>query len=164
MTHVDDHTVRPLLAARAADFKALLALATLALLLGGCMGGGVDLEGPAERTSGPDATRAGAKEISLGATIFDDVSKDDGDTTDWKYITVPGRGVVTIKINFDNPKALAEMYVTDARGQILSVYKDENRGVLDNITFKAETGLYYMQITSSGIATSYSMEVSFSSL
>ncbi len=133
-------------------------------MTGSACNGAADLESPSERTSGVDRNRAGAKEVSVGATIFDDIDVDKGDTTDWKYVTVPSRGVVTMKITFDNPKALGQMIVTDERGQVLSIYKDENRRVLDNITFKGETGRYYMQIFAEENASSYSLEVTFSSL
>ena len=134
--------------------------AALALLVGaGCY-----QELPPDRTSGPDKDRAGAKEISIGATIIDDVDPLAGDSTDWKYVTIPGPGIITIAISFDNPKALGEMAVTDLRGVVLSVYNDEARGILDNITFKGETGQYYLRIAASEESTSYTIEVIYEAL
>jgi len=139
--------------------KNILALTLAIFSLTGC-----NLELPPDRTSGPDKDRTGAKEISLGATIIDDVDPDIGDSTDWKYVTIPGPGIITIAVSFDNPKALGELTVTDERGQVQSVYNDKSRGILDNITFKGQAGQYFLRIAASSEGSSYTVEVNYEAL
>ncbi len=122
------------------------------------------LELPPERTSGPDRDRSGASEISIGATIIDDLDPLGGDSTDWKYVTIPGPGILTIKISFDNPKALGELTVTDERGVLMSNYKDVTRGILDNITFKGQGGQYFLMVNAREGNTTYTLEVRYDAL
>ncbi len=136
-------------------------LTSFILLVSFALAAGCNLELPPDRTSSPDKDRTGAREISLGATIIDDVDPTSGDSTDWKYVTIPGPGIITIKVSFDNPKAFGEMWVTDSRGQVLSVYNDKSRGILDNITFKGQSGQYFLRVAAEAQGTSYTIEVNY---
>lgn len=140
---------------------AALLLASL-LPLGGCTPYEVDENLDAK--SGVDKTREGAQEIPLNATAVDNVDLKRLDKTDWKYFTVPSAGVVEIVVSFDNPRAFGEMVVTDEVGQIVSTFQDEKRRLLDRVTFKAESGLYYLQLWANAEGSDYSVQVNFSAL
>ena len=113
---------------------------------------------------GGDSTRSNAEEISMGAVVVGTVDTLHGDTNDWKYVTVPAVGVVTIEITFDNHDALGELVVADERGQIISTFQDEKRQLLDKITFKSSPGRYYLHIFAKEVDTDYSLSVGFSPL
>jgi hypothetical protein len=129
------------------------------------LGGGTcqpaELEGDQDYASSVDKVREGASEVSLNATVIDSVDREHGDTNDWKYFTVPAVGVVTIKVSFDNPKAEGEVVLTDARGKSISTYQDVRRSVLDNMTFKAEPGRYYLHIWANEADSDYTLLVDF---
>ncbi len=123
-----------------------------------------EVDADLDSRSGIDKTREGAQEISLNATIVDNVDLRRFDKTDWKYFTVPSAGVIDIVVSFDNPRALGEMVVTDEVGQIVSTFQDEKKRLLDRVSFKAESGLYYLQFWANAEGSDYSVQVNFSAL
>lgn len=136
------------------------ALVLLTLCFAGCPAVS-DIDSDSDYASSPDAKRPGAAEISFNATIVDSVDPGKGDTNDWKYFTVPAPGVLTITVSFDNPKAEAEMIMTDARGRALSTYEDKKKSLISDITYKAEPGRYYLHIRAVEADSDYSLQVKY---
>lgn len=163
---MDPHS--PVVASHRRASRGVLGLgAGLALMLamGACTNGDAPyLERPADWSSGPDARRYGASEITLDTTVVDNVDNIVGDRTDWKYFTVPASGIVAVSVTFDNHNALGEMLITDEVGRTLATFEDEKRRLLDKVTFKANPGRYYIQIVARVDGSDYSLEAQYQPL
>jgi hypothetical protein len=121
---------------------------------------GCDVAKDPEEQSGPDQVRLGAVEVLISNTYIDNVNYVDGDMTDWKYFTVPTSGIVTLVIGFDNPDARAVVNIKDGTGQPKS--RLEHRGEIRlEQTFRAEAGVYYLEIFAQESKTSYTLELTF---
>ena len=139
-----------------------LALVAFPLLAGSACD--PDIEEDLDARSSTDKTREGAVEISLNATVVDNVSTERYDKTDWKYFSVPAPGIIEIIVSFDQPKAYGEMIVTDQVGQVVSTFQDEKKALLDKVTFKAEASIYYLQFFVNSVGSDYSVQVNYSPL
>lgn len=112
------------------------------------------------RNSGENATRLGAEEIPVGRTIIDNVSYVDGDMTDWKYFRVPLQGIVEVTIAFDNPAGKGVVIVRDATGLQISRIEHRAEPRLQT-TFRADPGVYYLEIYVEVERSDYTLEVVF---
>ncbi len=112
------------------------------------------------RNSGPDGDRMGAVEIPLNRTIIDNVSWVDGDMTDWKYFRVPTQGIIEVVISFDNAAAKGIVIIRRATGEQISRLEHKAEPRLQQ-TFRADPGVYYLEIFAQTERSDYTLEVLF---
>jgi hypothetical protein len=132
--------------------EGLLALG-LVLCAGGC-----NVQKDPERNSGPDKDRLGAIECPINATIVDNVDRNRGDMTDWKYFFIPSPAVVEVIIAFDNANAKAIAVIREATGVQKTLIEHRGEPILKN-SFRAKPGVYYIQIYARQESTDYTLEI-----
>jgi len=92
-----------------------LLAATLALLCSACA---VNVH--PNRNSGGDGERYQARPQALNKVFMDSVDYDDGDSTDWRFVVIGQRGLLTVTCHFDNVQAKTSLSVRDAVGNVLA--------------------------------------------
>ncbi len=88
----------------------------MALLLGATVGCGAD----PEANSGADAYRNQAAAMPLDEWITDDLSLDDGDRTDWRFVDLASDGKLTVQFHADEKSTSVQLGVYDRYGQPLA--------------------------------------------
>lgn len=131
-----------------------------ALLLTVALGLGCSVQQDPDRNTGGDGTRLDAIEIPLNRTVIDNVSYVDGDMHDWKYFRVPVQGLVSVLIAFDNPQAKGVVIVRDATGMQVARMEHRAEPRLQQ-TFRADPGIYYLEIYVNVEHSDYTLEVNF---
>lgn len=121
---------------------------------------GCSVQKDSNRNTGGDGTRLEAVEIPVNRTVIDNVSYVDGDQHDWKYFRVPVQGLVELIIAFDNPEAKGTVIVRDATGMQVSRLEHKAEPRLQT-TFRADPGLYYLEIFVEVERSDYTLEVLF---
>jgi hypothetical protein len=117
--------------------------------------------GPDER-SGGDAGRGDAQPAQLDTLLYDRVSVDDGDSTDWKSFKLEEGGKVTVNVWWDDPKAVGasvELRDMDAK----SLVKLKHKGGVQQERLgpvKLKEGTYFLRIQASSGGSVYSYEIS----
>jgi len=133
---------------------------TLIVLLFAALTLGCSVQKDVDRNTGGDGTRLNAVEIPLNRTVIDNVSRVDGDMHDWKYFRVPVEGIVTLIMAFDNPDAKGVVIVRDATGLQVSRLEHHAEPRLQT-TFRADPGIYYLEIYVQVERSDYTLEVQF---
>lgn len=112
-----------------------------------------------ESNSGPDGSRLGATSIELNTLYMDYLSCVEGDSTDWKYFSTPGRSLIAVSFAFDAPEAGGTVVIRTpdveeiARARFVP-------GARTTIQFDAVREFYYVQVFCEGYESEYSLEVS----
>lgn len=134
--------------------RALILMTTLFLVACGGLG-------PDERTGG-DGGRGDAQPAALDQLLYDRVSVAQGDSTDWKKFKIEETSKVTIKVWWDEPKAVgATVEIRDqAGGKIVDLRHKagEQSEVLGPVKLKA--GDYFLRFHAASGASVYSYEIS----
>ena len=117
--------------------------------------------GPDER-SGGDSGRGDAKAAALETLLYDRVSVDDGDSTDWKSFKLEDPAKVTVKIWWDDPKAVsATIELRDMDAKPVAKLKHSKSATPENLgPIKLGAGTYFMRIQAGAGASVYSFEIS----
>lgn len=141
--------MRPTLAVR------LVLTSCVALALSGC---GI---GPDER-SGGDSGRGDAKAAALETLLYDRVSVDDGDSTDWKSFKLEDPASVTIKVWWDDPKAVsAAIELRDMDAKPAGKLKHVKGATAEKLgPIKLPAGTYFLRVQAASGASVYSYEIS----
>lgn len=126
----------------------------------GALALGCSVQKDPDRNSGGDGTRLEAGEIPLNRTVIDNVSYLDGDMHDWKYFRVPVSGLVTVLMAFDNANAKGVVIVRDATGMQVARMEHRAEPRLQQ-TFRADPGIYYLEIFVNIEHSDYTLEVNF---
>lgn len=125
------------------------------------------LEVTPDRSSGGDGERHQAQPQELGKLFMDAVDYDDGDATDFRYVVIGQRGLLTVTCAFDNVVAETSVTVRDAVGNVMATqyHNGEPRQVA---TVKVKPGAdgtarYYVEIAAmeAGAASQYSCQADF---
>lgn len=126
------------------------------LLMSAC--GGV---GPDDMTGG-DGGRGDAKEVALDTLLYDRVSVDQGDSTDWKKFEIEETTKATIKVWWDDPKAVsARIEIRDQAGDKISDLKHEKGESAEKLgPVKLKDGTYFLRVSAGAGASVYSYEIS----
>ncbi len=143
----------------------LVHLVLLVLLLPGCA---VNVH--PNRNTGGDGERFQAKPQELNKMFMDSVDYDDGDATDWRYVVVGQRGLLTVTCHFDNPQAKTSVAVRDAVGNVLAMQHHDGQP-RQEATVKVKpgvdgTGKYFVEVNAleEGAISQYSCEAAFSAV
>ncbi len=127
--------------------------AMLGLGLAGCGGGTKDV----------DAKRAGAKPIAAIGVDTDKVDFEGGDITDYKLLSVPTRGILSVRVHWDNPRIQGRVTLKDKFGVILET-KERNSGTnTDAFDRPVLPGVYFIELTADEGSSVYSVETNFAS-
>ena len=123
------------------------------------------------RNSGEDGYRHQAKGVKAklkeqGGVEFelflDSVDYDIGDASDWRYVDIPMRGILTMVCGFDNINAKTVINIKDATGRTLATQRHEGEPKQE-ATAKVDLGRYYLEVTATeeGSKTQYTCQPSF---
>ena len=82
-----------------------LSLATLGVVFMMACGPGLDVK------SGGDHQRGKPQDLELGKLVYDRVSADDGDHTDWKMFEIAQPTAVTVRIWWDQPEVKGSVFL-----------------------------------------------------
>ncbi len=137
-------------------FRLLEVMLTLGLML--CAGSGCNIQKDVERNSEEDKNRLGAIECPINATIVDNVDKNRGDMTDWKFFFIPSPTVVEIIIAFDNANAKAIAVIRESTGVQKNLIEHRGEPLIKS-SFKAKPGVYYIQVYARQESTDYTLEI-----
>jgi len=129
----------------------------LALLLCACS---VEQRRP-DWDSGGDHKRDLAKLAPLGRAVTDSVNASKGDHTDWKYLPIPAKGVLKVKVSVDNPKAAATIQFVDALGQPLGRERLNGTDMVYGFEEEVGEGKYFVQLQTAKYETVYTVKSEF---
>lgn len=134
--------------------RALTLMTTLLLVACGGLG-------PDERTGG-DGGRGDAQPAALDQLLYDRVSVEQGDSTDWKKFEVEETTKVTIKVWWDDPKAVgATVELRDQGGEKIADLKHQRGAQSESLgPVKLKEGAYFLKFRASSGASVYSYEIS----
>ena len=132
-----------------------------------CAGAGCAVAVSSERASGGDGERHLAQPQALNKMFLDSVDYDGGDGSDWRYMLIGQRGLLTVTCHFDNVHAKTAVTVRDAVGNVMAT-QYHNGEPKQEATVKVKpgfggTGRYYVEIkaTEEGATTPYTCEGKF---
>jgi len=120
-----------------------------------------------DRSSGGDGERHLAQPQEINKLFLDAVDYDDGDATDYRYVKVGQRGLLTVTCHFDNIGAKTSVTIRDAVGNVMATqyHNGEPRQVA---TVKVKPGpdgtaKYYVEVKAldEGAISDYSCQVDF---
>lgn len=140
----------------------LLTLFVTSLLVTSCT-----LKMTPNRSSGGDGERHLAQPQEINKLFLDSIDYDDGDATDYRYVTIGQRGLLTVTCHFDNVAAKSSVTVRDAVGNVMATqyHNGEPRQVA---TVKVKPGpdgtaRYYVEIKAleEGAISQYSCQADF---
>lgn len=116
--------------------------------------------GPDERTGG-DGGRGDSQPATLDTLVYDRVSIDQGDATDWKKFEIEEKTKATIKVWWDDPKAVAAtIELRDQGGDKIADLKHDRRESAEQLgPVKLKEGVYFLRVASSEGASVYSLEI-----
>lgn len=111
--------------------------------------------------SGGDAGRGDAQAIKLDTLLYDRVSADEGDQTDWKTFKLESNGSVTINVWWDDPKSIgAVVELRDQFGKSLAKLSHDRGQRKETLgPIKLPEGGFFLQFEAKGGASVYSFEV-----
>lgn len=117
--------------------------------------------GPDER-SGGDSGRGDAKPAALDTLLYDRVSLEQGDATDWKKFEIEDAVKAKIKLWWDDPKAIgAVVELRDQGGDKIADLKHDRTAASEILgPVKLKEGVYFLRVKASGGASVYSYEIS----
>ncbi len=133
-------------------------------------GAGCTLKVTPDRSSGGDAERHEASPRELNKLFLDSVNFDDGDATDYHYVVIGQRGILTVTCHFDNVLAKTSVTLRDAVGNVMATqyHNGEPRQVT---TAKVKPGpdgtaRYYVELKAleEGAISEYSCEAEFAAV
>lgn len=132
----------------------MAALTLVALLaLAGCVGDQGDPDG--------DDRRGKAQPFSIGQVVTDKLIAP-LDVVDWKIVEIPGPGILTVNVFWDQNDIDSVVALTDKFGQILQERPRDPRAPQDQIIIQArEPGFYFVKITTEKGESVYSVQSSF---
>jgi hypothetical protein len=115
--------------------------------------------GPNEK-SGGDSGRGDAKEVALDALMYDRVSAEEGDSTDWKSFKLEEDSPVLIKVWWDDPKGIgATVELRDMEAKELGKLKHEKGAAAEKLgPIKLKEGTYYVRFNASSGGSVYSYQ------
>ena len=128
-----------------------LAAACAALLLAGCGGGQKDV----------DAHRSGAKPIAAIGVETDKISAETGDLVDYKLLSLPDKGILSLQVHWDNPKVKAWIKLMDKFGVLLDSKERNPSTNTDTIDRPVLPGTYFLELSIEEGASVYSVDVKF---
>ena len=140
--------------------------ASLACLLV-ALGSACTLEVSAERSSGGDGERHLAQPQEINKLFLDSVDYDSGDATDYRYVVIGQRGLLSVTCHFDNVAAKTSVTVRDVVGNVMATqyHNGEPRQVA---TVKVKPGpdgtaRYYVEVKAldEGAISQYSCQADF---
>ena len=111
--------------------------------------------------SGGDHKRDLAKLALLGRAVTDSVNAGKGDHTDWKYVPIPGKGQLKVKVSVDNPKAVATIQFVDALGQPLGRERLNGTDMVYGFEEEVNEGKYFVQVQTSKFETVYTVKTQY---
>lgn len=116
--------------------------------------------GPDER-SGGDAGRGDARPAALDTLLYDRVSVDDGDATDWKSFKLEEPSKVTIKVWWDDPKSVsASIELRDMDAKSIGKLQHKRGEPMEALgPLELKEGTYFLRFQASGGASVYSFEI-----
>jgi hypothetical protein len=108
-----------------------------------------------------DDRRGKAQPISIGQVVTDKVTAP-LDVVDWKLIEVPGRGILTVNVFWDQNNVDSVVALADKFGQILQERPRDSRAPQDQIIIQArEAGFFFIKVTVGRGESVYSVQSSF---
>ena len=137
--------------------KLLLMIASIVALAAGCS---VEQQRP-DWDSGGDHKRDLAKLAPLNRAVTDSVNAGKGDNTDWKYMPVPEKGKLKVKVSVDNPKAVATIMFVDSLGQPLGRERLNGTDMVYAFSEDVDGGKYFVQVQTSKFETVYTVKSEF---
>jgi len=101
-----------------------------------------------DHSSGPDKDRGGALPISIGTIVTDELNPDGGDHTDWKSISVPTPGFLTVQVFWDQSADIhgAVITVHDRFGAELQKRAHQPHVPQDELVVRVEPGYYFVRL------------------
>lgn len=131
-----------------------LAISVLALSIGACSGG-------AASSDDTDALRGSALEMPIGQVINDDLAPDKGDVIDWKSISVPAPGFLTVSVFWDHSKDIDKAVITvhDKFGTQLAERKHDPNVPNDEVNVRVDQGYYFVKLEAQSGYSIYSIQI-----
>jgi len=117
--------------------------------------------GPDERTGG-DGGRGDAQPAAVDQLLYDRLSTEQGDSTDWKKFVIEETAKVSIKVWWDDPKAVAAtVEVRDKAGEKIGDLKHDKNSQSEVLgPLKLKGGTYFLRFKADGGSSVYSYEIS----
>ena len=133
------------------------ALVTLTVMMFAACGG----LGPDERTGG-DGGRGDSQPAAIDTLLYDRVSVEQGDSTDWKKFEIEEDTKVTIKVWWDDPKAVsATLELRNQGGEKIADLKHKSGSKSETLgPVKVKEGDYFLKVKATSGASVYSFEIS----
>ena len=137
------------------SWRALIAVVGGIVVMAMVCGCDTDPEGQ----SGPDKDRGGALQVGLGQVITDDLSPENGDTTDWKSFAIPAPGFLTVQVFWDQSDEIKDALITvhDKFGAQLEKRQHQASIPRDELVVRVEAGYYFVKITAKRGMSIYSV-------
>ena len=147
--------------------------ASQSFIIGACwlMGmAGCTLQVTPDRATGGDGERHQAAPQELNKLFLDSVDFDNGDATDYRYVVIGQRGLLTVTCHFDNVTAKTSVTLRDAVGNVLAT-QYHNGAPRQVATSKVKpgpdgTGRYYVEVKAleEGAISEYSCQADFAAV
>lgn len=115
---------------------------------------------PTDTSSGLDQNRSGAQELVINTQVQDDLNVR-GDATDWKFITIPEDGIITIHVEFFDKEVVGELLVLGSNGYLQTMYNTSANDIIDLLVFKGAAGKYYLKVSLTSGKSDYSLKATF---
>ena len=100
----------------------------------------------ANKKSGSDGVRIGAKKLKAGLVDNDSVSSPKGDRDDWKVIEVANPGKLSVQLHWDRPKARLSLVVFDVMGAKIQEGRRSGSADQRSVIAVEEPGPYYIRV------------------
>jgi hypothetical protein len=141
----------------------LLPLLAAALLVSSCA-----VSVNPDRDSGGDGERHQSQPQELNKLFLDSIDFDSGDSTDWRYVLIGQRGIITLTCHFDNVVAKTRISIKDSVGNVMAT-QFHNGEPRQEATAKVLAGplgqpaRYYLEVGAleEGAISDYSCEAKF---
>ena len=131
---------------------------------------GCTLQVTPDRATGGDGERHQAAPQELNKLFLDSVDFDNGDATDYRYVVIGQRGLLTVTCHFDNVAAKTSVTLRDAVGNVMAT-QYHNGDPRQVATAKVKpgpdgTGRYYVEVKAleEGAISEYSCQADFAAV
>lgn len=111
--------------------------------------------------SGGDAGRGDAQPARIESLLYDRVSAEDGDHTDWKSFKLESTATISVNVWWDDPKAVgAVVELRDQFGKSLAKISHDRKQRKETLgPIKLPEGAYFLQFEAKDGASVYSFEI-----